>query len=380
MAPSALAIHLAVSGIGMLSSLGLDAATSCASARAGLSRAAPLDAFQLYSDADWGNVGVTGHAAREYTRGFEGFGKLVRLGSGALADLLRTTPLQAVEWPRTALCVTVSSAYFETAAACLPEAGAEAAAALADLSQAVRNALLARVCTLNRVDCNPSLQFLFIDDQAGFCHALLKAQQLLADGLADRCIVGGIDALTEGATLAAAHQFHALKTEAQAAGFQPGEAAAFVLIESAAGAQAAGRPVLAQMVAAAVGLDPIGRAGTEPAVGIGLAGTMAECLRASPDHAPHVGWMLGDLNGDAFRANDWGYALVRLMPEHPSLGDCAMTLPAESFGELGAATGPVSVCMAVRGFARRYAPSSTAMAWLSSYSGSRGAFIIRSET
>jgi 3-oxoacyl-[acyl-carrier-protein] synthase-1 len=367
---------LAVSGIGMVSSLGLDAPTGCAAARAGLSRAAPLDAFALYSEAEWGNVGVVGHAAREFTRGFEGFGKLVRLGSGALSDLLQGTSLQPEEWQRAALCVAASSSYFESEAARRPDANRETATAAAQLAQAVQSDLLARLCALHRLDIDSTRRFVFRGDQAGFCHALLHAQQLLAEGVADRCIVGGIDALTEAPVLDAAHRFHVLKTEHQAAGFQPGEAAAFVLVEPAATAQAAGRPVLARVTAVAVGRETVARHADEPALGVGLAATVSACLRARPEAATSVGWMLGDLNGDAFRANDWGHALVRLLPEHPQLGDCPMTLPAEAFGELGAAAGPVGLCMAVRAFARGYAPAPSALAWLTSYNGARGAYLV----
>ena len=377
MAVNSSALGLAVTGIGMVSPLGLDAATSCASARAGLSRAAPIEAFTLYSEEQWASVGVIGHAARLYTRGFEGFGKLVRLAAGALADLLSSAPLQPAEWERTAFCLVVSSRYFETEAAGLAEATLEDAVAARQFSETVSTSLMSRVCDLNKLADIPENRFLFAEDQTGFCHALIEAQQLIADGRFDRCLLGGVDALTEATTMAAAHRFHALKTEQQPAGFQPGEAAAFVLLESVASAESRGLPVLGRVDAAAAGVDSVGRCMAEPALGLGLAETIAACLAVLAERECDFTWMLGDLNGDAFRANDWGYAVVRLMPAHPTIGDCAMTLPAESFGELGAAAGPVALCMAVRAFARDYAPSPAVLGWLSSYRGGRGAYVVR---
>src|SRR5882757_1926242 len=109
----AAAMKLAITGIGMVSPLGLDAPTSCASARAGLVRAAPLDSFKIYSEAAWADVGVVGHTLREFAGGFAGLGKLVRLGSGALADLLHTYPMNPAEMSATAFCVALPSGYFQ---------------------------------------------------------------------------------------------------------------------------------------------------------------------------------------------------------------------------------------------------------------------------
>jgi 3-oxoacyl-[acyl-carrier-protein] synthase-1 len=206
---------------------------------------------------------------------------------------------------------------------------------------------------------------------------LHKAQHLLATGQFVRCIVGGVDACTDGRYMAAAHHFNALKAGDQAAGFQPGEAAAFIMVESEPDARARGADILARIDAAAIGSETIGRTSGKPALGLGLADTIERCLGALQDGSK-IGWIMADLNGDAFRGNDWGYALVRLMPRHRYLGECPLVIPAEAFGEIGAAGGPVAVCMGVRAFARGYAPAPSALAWLSSYAGSRGAFVISS--
>lgn len=368
---------MAVTGIGMVSALGLDARTSCAAARAGINRAATLDAFQVYDEDEWTHVGATGHALREFTGGFEGFGKLVRLATGALTDLLDGTPIRGDEWSRTALCVGVSSAYFERESARLPGASAEGAERLSARMELVRGNLLERCCRLCSMPSSAQNRFLVVEDQSGFVRTLLMAQSLLSNGRFDRCVLGGVDACTEGSAMAAAHHFHVLKTGDQAAGYQPGEAAAFVLLERASSPGAGGGDVLAVIESAALAREVVGRVDDRPALGIGLAAAIDSCLGHLPASAAAPGWLIGDLNGDAFRANDWGYALVRLQHLRPGLADCPLTLPAESFGEIGAATGPVAVCMAVRAFARRYAPAEHALVWLADYSGPRAAFGIR---
>ena len=371
------ATSFAVKAIGMVSALGPDAATSCAAARAGISRATPIEAFQLYSEEDWGNVGVIGHAANAVARGFEGFGKLVQLASGALVDLLSSHPIPVDEWPRIAICLAIPSAYFQAelmAAQGMTDGERDRAAEQIGL---MLSSLVGRVCQLNSIPVNPSAQFLFAEDQCGFAHGLAKAEELLGAGAFDRCIVGGVDACTEGAAMAAAHHFNVLKAGEQASGYMPGEAAGWVMVESGNAAVGASPGVLAWIDAVAEAFETVDRTSPKPAIGIGLAAAIMQCLAQSPAVAADVGWLIGDLNGDAFRANDWGYALSRLVSDHPWLGRSPLVLPAESFGEVGAAAGPVATCVAVRAFARGYAPAPTALVWLASYRGQRAAFLIR---
>jgi 3-oxoacyl-[acyl-carrier-protein] synthase-1 len=73
-------------------------------------------------------------------------------------------------------------------------------------------------------------------------------------------------------------------------------------------------------------------------------------------------WFVVDQNGEVFRANDWGFGLVRL--QGASGIDTAQTevwYPAGSFGDVGAASGAVATCIALRAFERRYAPSPHAL-------------------
>lgn len=371
------AVSLAITGIGMVSPLGLDAETSCAAARAGLSRAAPLDSFKVYSESAWADVGVTGHSVREFAGGFEGFGKFVRLGSGALGDLLRRAgESTSHDWSRTGFCVALPSGYLQSAQERDPKASRQEEQFQAFL-QTLTDSLLPRLCELAALPIQAEHQGVIFQDQAGFARGVMHASHLICAGKVDRCILGGIDACTDTRYLTAAHHFNVLKTEAQPAGFQPGEGAAFLMLESPSAALGRGAPIVGRIDAAAIGTEPIQRCSGKPALGAGLAQTIAGCLQVNSGDTD-VGWMIADLNGDAFRANDWGYALSRLIVDFPQLGECPVIIPAESFGETGSAQGAFAACMAIRAFARGYSPSPTALVSLSSYGGERGAFTISS--
>jgi 3-oxoacyl-[acyl-carrier-protein] synthase I len=371
-------MRLAITGIGMVSPLGLDAPTSCASARAGLVRAAPLDSFKIYNKGAWADVGLVGHALREFAGGFAGLGKLVRLGSGALADLLKSKPLAGEDDSTTALCVALPSGYFETEHARDPDVVVEDRSAPQKMRASLTDNLLNRLCELCAIAIPAENRALIFEDQAGFVRALQFAWHGLSTGKFERCIVGGIDACTDAAYLTAANHFHVVKTDEQPAGFQPGEAAAFLLLESAESALKRGSRVLAWINAAATGREQVSRCSRKPALGIGLTEAVESCLESFTD--PNAsGWIIADLNGDAFRANDWGYALTRLAARGRRVGSFPTVIPAESFGEIGAAQGAVASCMAARAFARAYAPAAQVLVWLASYDGGRGAFTIRSE-
>jgi len=68
-------------------------------------------------------------------------------------------------------------------------------------------------------------------------------------------------------------------------------------------------------------------------------------------------------------------ALVRSQVPR-ALADAPLLIPAQWFGELGAATGPAAVCMAAQAYARGYGPASVGLVWLADDSGARGAFAV----
>ena len=95
--------------------------------------------------------------------------------------------------------------------------------------------------------------------------------------------------------------------------------------------------------------------------------------RVVPDHGGRLGLFIGDLNGTERRALDWGHAIMRLRSKLESDLAVPLWLPAASFGDTGAAAGPVAICLAARGFDRGYAPNGNVVVWLSSESGLMGA-------
>lgn len=372
---------IAVTGLGMVSSLGHDVVTGCAAARAGLMRAAELGTFAVYSEVEWEEVPVVGHAVREFAEGFEGFGKLVRLASGALADLRAYAQLDGADFSRTALYVNLPSGFLrrEHLARRAAAQGRPAGPDETDLVQELlRAGLIDRAGELSGIRVPRARQYVHFADQAGLATLLWDASQRLRSGEVERCIVGGVDSRVEGGFLEAASALGLLKDAENQHGLIPGEAAAFLLLETLEGALARGAHVEAVLEAPAAASEPCHRLSEHPSVGLALSQSIVATIAGLADRGEGTGLIVGDLNGDPARAAEWGYALVRVLHRVPALRECPQWYPAASFGDTGAAAGAVGACMAVRGLARGYAGTEGVLLWLSSEDGAKGSFYLRS--
>jgi len=395
-------VSLEVMGVGLASSLGVDAVAACAAARAGITRVAE-GAFAVVDREAFEVVPVSGHPVGTLTAGFEELGLWVRLGSLALADLLRRAPLDHAQLAETAVVLACPSDYHLLAAAALPpppepreeseEGEGEGAAAPAangaadpeagepdphddegggvtfrDLVPYYGGELAPKIFHSMGLP-PPGIHEVLFDDEVGFVSALTRAKEILDTGEAERCIVGGIDSLLEPRWLTACHDLELVKTAVHPTGFMPGEAAAFLLVEGERGARRRNAPVLARVEGIAGAVDAARFDDPGPR-GFVLADVVQKALAQAS--RPCSGWYC-DLNGETARAQEWGTALVRLPP---SAAPRVTLLPAAAFGETRAAHGPLAACMAVQAFQRGRHPSESVLVWLASDRGGRGSFVL----
>lgn len=85
--------------------------------------------------------------------------------------------------------------------------------------------------------------------------------------------------------------------------------------------------------------------------------------------------MYTDLNGEIVRAQEWGLVITRLGPQY-GVGDWPMRVPAEYFGDTGAASGALSIVLACRAYARGYAQGHRALALCSDEFGEHAAVLV----
>ncbi|CAM4135196.1 hypothetical protein COSO111634_33735 [Corallococcus soli] len=360
---------MVVTGLGLASSLD-DVVTACAAARAGINRARELAAFGAIDDDVVEVVPIAGHSCHPLTEGFQGDARRIRLGTAALGNLLAYSALQPEELSRTALFLNVGSSFLSRvgeSSAGFPEG--------APLESGPSSSLADALCQFGGLPIPQALRFVLRDDHHGVATVLHDACELLRRRVVERCLIGGIESFLERKTLEMLAHLRLLKTVGNPVGFMPGEAAAFFSLERAAPARQRGARIEAELVTTALSNEEMHRF-SGPSHGRGLAAAMGNALEAIRDSHSGPVLVLHNLNGDPWRAMEWGTALVRLA-DWEMLREPRAWFPPLSFGETGAATGPLAVCMAVRAFARHYAGSPHALIAMSSYAGSKGALVLR---
>ncbi|MBC7994495.1 MAG: hypothetical protein H7Z15_14795 [Rhizobacter sp.] len=371
---------LAITEVSLSCSLGLDSAEACAAARAGLVRTSPVGTLNSANDPAMAKETLDGipplvvHTTPVVSDGYTGLGKLIAIGRPALQDLLKKAGLVSTEHAaRTGLCLCVSDDHFVIRfGERLEPLGEQAFPSQQETRQEIADQLAQRLSAT--VEWVPHLQWATASGRLGLLSALAQASRWLKKGEVDRCIVGLLDSLVEPAVLQACANGRVLKSEAQPVGFMPGEAAAFLLVEQDI-ARAPGTTTL-RLSALAHDRDFPYHDDEQQPLGRALSGVMQRALSSSQAELktiPPV--VIADLNGTEARAMDWGHALVHLRERYGEF-DSSLWLPVESFGETGAATGGVAMCMALEAARRGHLPGGGALLVLCAENGGRAAMLL----
>jgi 3-oxoacyl-[acyl-carrier-protein] synthase-1 len=358
----------------MVSSLGMDVANACAAARAEITRPSELNCMNFQGAREFGRDPsvFTGHVCGIGT-GFTGKARLALLGSGALRDLVTRTGLTGQELLSCGFHLNMSDHFIEQAyqakleTGTVPERFVYPDKNWKNEATQVLNLILSR----SAVEIDPTERVLYCGGHTGFALAVEDARVKVRSGRIARCIVGAVDSCIGPRYLQAAASVRMLKTNDNPVGFSPGEGAAFVLVEKAGTGR---RGAVSEIISVGVAEDASHQFTEEPATGRGFASAVNNALSGGAPLAK-PSFVVADLNGTERRAMDWGHTIVRLQHKF-AVGDLPLWLPAVSFGETGAAAGAISMCVALRGFERGYAPGGRALVTLASDSSTRASVII----
>ncbi len=201
--------------------------------------------------------------------------------------------------------------------------------------------------------------------------AVREAAGALLSGGAAMVLAGGCDTHVHVGRVEALDQAERLSTEENMDGFVPGEGAGLLLLTTLGRAQEAGLEPLGLVRSVATGFEPGHMGSAEPYTGEGLAATWNELLRTHD--GPPVGAVFSGMNGEHHWAKELGTASIRCKDR---LADgFAVEHPADCHGDLGAATGPALVALAVWNLGRGYA-SGPALACCSSDLGEQAAVLL----
>jgi 3-oxoacyl-[acyl-carrier-protein] synthase-1 len=224
----------------------------------------------------------------------------------------------------------------------------------------------------------------------GMASSLHEASKLLAAGEIEFCLVAGLESHHDPERLDRLDEKWRIKSERNADGYTPGEAAVALLLETAAKASARKAKPLGILSSFGFGKEAQPFASELLSTGEGLAKALEPALAHPPQAKPvaspapasaaaavAVGgnprWALCDLNGESYRAAEWGIVLTRLGGK---LDPVVLTHPADCLGDVGAASGGILIAYALHAFHRGYAPAGDALIWNASDDGARSAMVI----
>lgn len=173
---------------------------------------------------------------------------------------------------------------------------------------------------------------------AGFT-ALGLAVEMVRDGRSPACLVGGVESYKEIETLHWLESWWRLKRDYQPNGFIPGEGAAFLLICSRNFAADSGLAPLATVEALGSGHEPKPWYSGEATMGEGLTDALQQIFPESERADPRALVTYCDMNGESWRADEWGYAYLRTAGNYGS--PLNIVHPADCWGDVGAASGPL---------------------------------------
>ena len=203
--------------------------------------------------------------------------------------------------------------------------------------------------------------------------ALEAAVKKLLQETLDACVVAGIDSYIEPETLEwleECDQLHSAGPLNNAWGFIPGEAAGALLLMRASVAKRMHLKPLATVLGIGSAHEPK-RIKTETiCIGEGLTQAFRNAFTALPADT-QVSDVYCDMNGEPYRADEYGFAATRAKEAFASPSD--FVAPADCWGDVGAASMPLGIKLALIAGQKWYAQGSHAFVWASSESGERGA-------
>ncbi|AKQ67237.1 hypothetical protein A176_004149 [Myxococcus hansupus] len=188
-------------------------------------------------------------------------------------------------------------------------------------------------------------------------------------GRLQRVLIVAADSLLAPGVLEQLGAQRRLKFEGQPVGLTPGEAGVCLLLELESSARKRNAPPQARLAGVATAQEENHRESGSTTTGTGLAKCIHQVLDLLPEPASFGGDIYADLNGEEWRAREWGYASVRI---EQRMKAPEVHVPCAHVGDTGAASGALGICMALHALARGHARAGHALVLSSSERGQVG--------
>ena len=343
-------MRLAVTGIGAVTPIGLDVITTAAAFRAGFHRFKPEFSMQAQIE-EFDSAPIVVSSMSPYLDGYYPPGKWVMLALACLEDMLAQSELPDNKdrdfWENTGLVII---------APYLHDDRFEWAEKEDDYSILLDSYL---PDLLSHLSPGIVIQNSFVvgKSESGFSDAVLLADKIIESGQCERVILVGADSFSDPLSLKWLVESSRLKTQDTPAGLIPGEAAACIMLESEVSASRRNAIVDAYVNNSVALKETNAYCDENLSDGSTYAQAITHILNGVEET---VGDIYINVNGENWCANEWANVKVKLSHTF-NLAQVSEHYLASSFGDIGAAYGPLSLCLAVRSFKRGYSVCDSAL-------------------
>jgi 3-oxoacyl-[acyl-carrier-protein] synthase-1 len=247
-------------------------------------------------------------------------------------------------------------------------------------SSDIKQAITSKLVDILELHFNPhaiSIHLIEEGNAAGLI-AVSKATQQINQGNAHACIAGGVDSFIDPKLLEDLAEKGHLRSTENPIGYVPGEAAGCSLLASdelASRLAAIGcSRTIGQVTGVGTGMEPnsIRKKGVV-CTGQGLAETIQQAIAGLPQ-GEVITRVYSDLNRETYRDQELGFALLKSSNKFSLPPN--IIAPADCWGEVGAASGPLYIVLAIIAQLRGYAEGQHALVCCGSESGRRCAVLL----
>ncbi|MDR5741130.1 MULTISPECIES: beta-ketoacyl synthase N-terminal-like domain-containing protein [unclassified Caballeronia] len=204
--------------------------------------------------------------------------------------------------------------------------------------------------------------------------AIQVVAQQIATGQLDLGIAAGVDSYYDSDTLDWLDQGGQLMSGSNRNGFPPGEAAGACLLASGEAVRHHRLPVLARVAAACTAVEPHPLRSLRLCVGEGLTAAVAGATESLSLPRDAITATYCDINGERYRSEELAYTLLRTQAVFVNAHD--YLCPANCWGDVGAASGPLFASLAVASRLRGYAKGAWPLLWAGGEGGYRSAVVL----
>ncbi len=351
--------NIAITGLGVSSSLGVNAIQASAAIRAGIKTMTAHNNYQWLGcpPGEEDSVAINICPVPTLDSFVDGQERICQLGVSALSQLVNSSQFKSEWCLNTGLFVA------------LPET--DKVINSWSFNQSFIEELVERT-KLNNFKLSKYNQF----GSTGFFYALSEATDLLNQGSLDFCIVGGVDSFLLKERLELIDKQWRLKTPRNIDGFTPGEGAASILLETVEHAKQRGAKIFALLDAAGFAIEENTFASNKNSTGKGLTSAIRDVLEIKELSLEHIfDHVHCSLNGESYYASEWALVKSRLGKQFDEMK--GFTHHASSCGELGAATGGMLIANATSALLSDSLACDEALLWTSADNGQRMALNLR---